>query len=68
MTSVLSMVFERLVSVRRVRFMELSGVLPTTKFAYRKCLGSCDALMCVSHILQSAKCTGELAGGKDCGY
>ena len=34
--------------------MECSGVLPTTKFAYRKGLGTCDALLCVSHTLQSA--------------
>ena len=34
-TSVLSKVFERLESVRLGRFMERSGVLPTTKFAYR---------------------------------
>ena len=33
-TSVLSKVFERLVSVRLRRFMERSGVLPTTQFAY----------------------------------
>ena len=33
-TSVLSKVFERLVSVRPGRFMERSGVLPTTQFAY----------------------------------
>ena len=35
-TSVLSKVFERQVSVRFGRFMERSGVLPTTQFAYRK--------------------------------
>ena len=44
MTSVLSKVFERLVAVRLGRFMERSGVLPTTQFAYRKGLGTCDAL------------------------
>ena len=43
-TSVLSKVFERLVLVRLGRFMESSGVLPTTEFAYRKGLGTCDAL------------------------
>ena len=32
----------------------MHGVLPTIKFAYRKVLGSCDALLCVFHILQSA--------------
>ena len=34
--------------------MERSGVLPTTKFAYQKGLGTCDSLLCVSHTLQSA--------------
>ena len=53
-TSELSKVFERLVSVRLERFIECSGVLPTTQFADRKCLGTCDALLCVSHTLQSA--------------
>ena len=53
-TSVLSKVFERLVSVDLGRFMERSGVLPNSQFAYRKGLGTCDALLCVSHTLQSA--------------
>ena len=53
-TSVLSKVFERLVSVRLRRFIECNGILPTTQFAYRKGLGTCDALLCVSHTLQSA--------------
>ena len=43
-TSVLSKVFERLVSVRLGQFMERNGALPSTQFAYRKCLGTCDAL------------------------
>ena len=58
-TSVLSKLFERLVSVRLGRFMERSGVLPTTQFAYRKGLGTCDALLCVSHTLQSALESGQ---------
>ena len=58
-TSVLSKVFELLVSVRLERFMELSGVLPNTQFAYRKGLGTCDALLCVSHTLQSALENGQ---------
>ena len=50
----LSKVFERLLSIRIGRqLMERSGVLPTTQFAYRKRLGACDALLCVSHTLQS---------------
>ena len=32
--------------------MEHSGVLPTTQFAYRKGLGTRDALMCVPHTLK----------------
>ena len=46
--------FKRLVSVRLGRFMERAGVLTTTQFAYRKGLGSCDALLCAFHTLQSA--------------
>ena len=34
--------------------MECSGVLPTTQFAYQKGLGTCDALLRVSHTQQSA--------------
>ena len=34
--------------------MKCRGVLPTTLFAYRKGLGTCDALLCVAHTLQSA--------------
>ena len=58
-TSVLSKVFERMVSVRLGRFMEDSGVLPKTQFAYRKGLGTCDALLCVSHTLQWALENGQ---------
>ena len=60
-TLVLSKVFECLVSVCLGRFMERSGVLPTTQFAYRKGLGTCDALLCLSHILQSALESGQVA-------
>ena len=41
--------------------MERSGVLPTTQFAYWKGLGTCDALLCVSHTLQSALKSGQNA-------
>ena len=44
-TPVLSKVFERLVAVLLGRFMEHCGMLPTTQFAYRKGLGTCDALL-----------------------
>ena len=42
--------FERLVSVCLIRFMECNGVLPTTQFAN-----------CVSHTLQSALKSGQYA-------
>ena len=48
-------------SVRLGRFMEGSGVLPTTQFAYRNGLGTCDALLCVSHTLQNALESGQEA-------
>ena len=41
--------------------MERSGVLPNTQFAYRKGLGTCDALLCVSHTLLSALESGQEA-------
>ena len=41
--------------------MERSGVLPTTQFVYRKGLGTCDALLCVSNTLQSALESGQEA-------
>ena len=60
-TSVLSKVFAHLVSLRLIRFMQRSCVLPTTKFAYQKGLGTCDALLCVSHTLQTALESGHEA-------
>ena len=54
LTPTLSKVFERLVLVRLGRFMEGRGVLQTTLFAYRKGLGTYDALLCVAHTLQGA--------------
>ena len=41
--------------------MEHSGVLPTTQFAYRKGLGTCDALVCMSHTLRSPLESGQEA-------
>ena len=48
-------------SVRLERFMECSCLLPTTQFAYRKCLGACNAHLCVSQTLQSALESGQEA-------
>ena len=61
LTPILSKVFERLVSVRLGCFMEGRGVLPTTQFAYRKGLGTCDALLCMAHTLQNALEMGQEA-------
>ena len=36
-------------------------MLPTTQFAHRKCLDTCDALLPVSHTLQSALERGQEA-------
>ena len=41
--------------------MEHCDVLPTTQFAYRKGLGTCDALLCVLHTLQNALESGQEA-------
>ena len=48
-------------SVSLGRFIERNGVLPMTQFAYRKGLGTCDALLCVYHTLQSALESGQEA-------
>ena len=61
MTSVLSKVFERLVSVRLGRFVKHIGVHPTTQFSYLKGLGACDAVWCMSHTLRSALESGQEA-------
>ena len=41
--------------------MKCSGVLPTTQFAYQKGLGTCDALLHVSHTLHNALESGQEA-------
>ena len=53
--------FERLLAVHLGRFMEHCGVLPTTKFAYWKGLGTSDV-----RVTYTAECIGERAGGQDC--
>ena len=47
--------------VRIGHFMERSGELPTTQFDNWKGLGTCDALLCMSHTLQSALEIGQEA-------
>ena len=48
-------------AVRLGRFMEHCGVLPNTKFADQKGLGTCNALLCVSHTLPSTLESGQEA-------
>ena len=60
-TSLLSKVFERLVLVCLGRFVEPRSILPTTKFAYQKGLGTCVALLCMWHTLKSALGSGQEA-------
>ena len=48
--------------------MERSGVLPTTQFAYRISLGTCDALLCVLRTLQNALTIRELSVSLFCGF
>ena len=57
----ISKVFERLVSVRLGRYMERSGALPNTQFAYQKGLVTCDELLFGCHTLQSALESGQEA-------
>ena len=60
--SVLSKVHAVLVSVRLGRFIERSGVHPTPLFfLYRKSVGICVELLCMSHTLQSALGSGQEA-------
>ena len=48
-------------SVRLGQFMVRSGVLPTTQFPYQNGVVTCDALLCMSHTLQSALESGNEA-------
>ena len=58
-TSALSKVFEGLVSVRLGQFMVHSGFQPPSLLIMQKGLGTCDALMYMSHTLQSALESGK---------
>ena len=48
-TPILSKVYEQLVSHELTSFWEKYGLLPVAQFAYRKGLGSNDALLTISH-------------------
>ena len=53
-TPVLSKVFESLISDRLRRYMEKENLFPQHQYAYRKCLGTCDALLDICCSCQAA--------------
>lgn len=53
-TPCVSKVFERLVCSRLMRFAENKHLLPNDQFAYRKGLGTCDALLTMVGHIQAA--------------
>ena len=59
--SVLSNVFEKIVSRKLSSFLEDNSLLPSSQFMYRRGLRTCDALLTLSHHLQV-----DLHGGKAC--
>ena len=53
-TPVLSKVFEKIVAGKLSHCLESNSLLPTLQFLYRRGLGTCDALLTLSHHLQAA--------------
>ena len=53
-TPVLSKVYEKLVASRLSRYLERAGILSDSQYGFRKGLGTTDALLHASHVLQSA--------------
>ena len=58
-TSVLSKVFEKLIANRLSKYLERSGLACPNQFAYRKGLGTCDALLTITDICQRALDAGQ---------
>ena len=52
-TPCISKIYERLISARLAKYVEVSHLLPNGQFAYRKGLGSCDALLSIVGSIQS---------------
>ena len=53
-TPILSKIFERLLAKHLCKLAEDSGLLPDLQFGFRKRLGTCDALLTITHKLQTA--------------
>ena len=58
-TPVISKVFEKLIASRLSKYLESSGLVSSQQFAYRKGLGTCDALLTVNDICQKALDAGQ---------
>ena len=58
-TPVLSKVFEKLMSARLVKYVEQVGAVDSRQYAYRKCLGTSDALLDICCAGQEALEAGE---------
>jgi hypothetical protein len=57
-TPILSKVYEKLLSHKLASYCESRGLFPARQFSYRKGLGCVDALLSVSHVMQSSLDTG----------
>ena len=53
-TPILSKIFERLLAKRLIQYCDSIGAIPDTQFGFRKGLGTCDALLTLTHDLQSS--------------
>ena len=53
-TPVLSKVFERLLAKRLNAFAEKNNLFPSLQFGFRKGLGTCDALLTITNVVQKA--------------
>ena len=60
-TPILSKVYERLLVRRLSAFAEKNNLFPSLQFGFRKGLGTCDALLTISHTVQKALDSGSEA-------
>ena len=59
-TPILSKLYEKHIATRLGRYIEKAKVIPSSQYAFCKGLGSCDALLHISHVLQySLECNSE---------
>ena len=58
-TPILSKIFERVLAKRLSLYCEKYSIISDTQFAYRKGLGTCDALLTLTHSLQTSLDLGQ---------